>query len=86
MGAPALMPKQNGRLSVSEILPPKPSQNMKRSTVEMPRWVWDRLKQISQETRGRPGGGYTRDEVAYHFLNWAIQEWDAEAKEKKGKK
>jgi hypothetical protein len=73
------------RLALADILPKQEPSS--RSSVTLPDRQWTRLKEISEitveraEAAGVKSGGFTRDEIMKHFLDWAIQEWEAEEAE-----
>jgi metal-responsive CopG/Arc/MetJ family transcriptional regulator len=73
---------------MSSILPPKGEVKTRGSTVHLPDEMWDRLDEISAETKAEDlaGKGYSRNEVIQQFLRWAMREYDAERRAAKGKR
>lgn len=66
------------RFSVGSLIPPTP-EPMRRNSLELPAWIWHRLDEIADETRGERGPKeWHRGSVAAHFLEWAIKEYEAE--------
>lgn len=65
-------------VAVSRILPPKEQEgDLIPTSLRIPSVILKKLDAISKES------GYIRTEVMLHFLRWAIQEYEAEAKPKK---
>jgi hypothetical protein len=67
------------------ILPPKKEPVLSASTVYLPKELWERLKEIADETKKEDpdGKGYNRNEVIMHFLSWAVEQYTSERKKTK---
>jgi hypothetical protein len=64
---------------MSKLLPDTPDKPIK-CTVYLPASMWDRLEEISEETKEGGKAGHDRQEVVRRFLAWAISEYEAERK------
>lgn len=59
---------------------PPPEEKTTRSSVELPDWMWAKLKQMAASHRHTSSRSYTRDELLQWLLSWAFREYDLEMK------
>lgn len=65
---------------------PPPGRKWKRTSVSLPKDVWDTLDRITEaENADRPPPErLSRERLMVYFLEWAAAEWDAEQARKSG--